>query len=77
MDRKAEALVDDMTTHGGKREGAGRKPTGTAKILVSKKLDRDIVEYLRTCENATAVIEELIRKSKGFREWQKQRDATA
>lgn len=58
-------------THGGKREGAGRKPSPDSKVAITKKLDREIVAYLQSCDNATAVIEEAIRRSKAFKEWQK------
>jgi hypothetical protein len=59
-----------MTTHGGSRPGAGRKPCPDGKkIPVTKKLSVDIVAYLQTCENATEAIEDSIRRSKGFKSW--------
>ena len=62
-----------MSSHGGKRDGAGRKPApeGTAKIPKTYKLSPEIVEYLATLDNATAAIEAAIIKSKGFREWRR------
>ena len=60
-------------THGGKRDGAGRKaaPEGTQKIPKTYKLSPEIVEYLSTLDNATAAIETALIKSKGFREWRR------
>lgn len=57
--------------HGGKRKGAGRKPApaGTIKVPRAMKIDPQIDEYLRQCENATEAIETAIRRSKAFREW--------
>jgi hypothetical protein len=62
-------------THGGKRDGAGRKPApeGTQKIAKTYKLSPEIVEYLATLDNATAAIEAAIIKSKGFREWRRKK----
>lgn len=56
---------------GGKRKGAGRKPApvGTVKMAYATKLEPQIVEYLRQCENAVKTIEETIKRSKAFREW--------
>jgi len=57
-------------THGGKRSGAGRPPTSTPnKIMVSKKLDPILVDYLKSQDNATDVLETAIRRSKHFRDW--------
>jgi hypothetical protein len=57
-------------THGGKREGAGRKPRPEArKVPMTIKIDRELAEYLGTIEGKTAAIEEALRRSKGFREW--------
>jgi len=56
---------------GGKRKGAGRKPApqGTVKVPYSMKLEPELVEYLRQCENATATMETALKRSKAFREW--------
>ncbi len=56
---------------GGKRKGAGRKPApaGTAKVPRAVKLDPQVDEYLRQCENATEAIETAVKRSKAFREW--------
>ena len=60
-------------SHGGKREGAGRKPApaGTVKVPMAIKVDPELREYLRSCENATAAIEEALRRSKLFRDWKR------
>lgn len=59
--------------HGGKREGAGRKPApeGTTKVPYATKLSPMIVEYLRQRANAAGTIESLVEKSKDYREWRK------
>lgn len=59
---------------GGPRPGSGRKPDPDRKVMISKKLDRTIVAYLKTRDNATAVIEDAITRSKAFREWRKKGD---
>jgi hypothetical protein len=58
-------------THGGKREGAGRKPApkGTQKVPYGTKLAPIVVEYLRQCKNASEAIDIAVRQSKSFREW--------
>jgi hypothetical protein len=58
-------------THGGKRDGAGRKPApeGTAKVPMTIKVEPELREYLRACANATATIEDALKRSKAFREW--------
>lgn len=56
--------------HGGKREGAGRKARpDERKIPLAIKLEVELSEYLASCENKTAAIEEALRRSNGFREW--------
>ena len=55
-------------THGGKREGAGRKPVeGSRNVPKSIKVSQEVAEYLT--EKGTGVIEDMIRRSKQFREW--------
>ena len=39
---------------GGKREGAGKKPTGPIKIKVAYSLAPDVVEYLRSITHSPA-----------------------
>jgi hypothetical protein len=58
-------------THGGKREGAGRKPApqGTHKIPYGTKLDPQVVAFLRQCENAAETIEQAIKQTKYFKYW--------
>lgn len=60
-------------THGGTRPGAGRKPIENPKVPITKKLDSEIVEYLKACDNATEAIEQAIKRSKSFREWRQNR----
>lgn len=56
---------------GGKRKGAGRKPApaGTAKVPMTIKVEPELREYLRSCENATEAIETALKRSKAFRDW--------
>ena len=60
-----------MNRRGGKRKGAGRKPApvGTAKVPYATKLEPQVVEYLRQCENAAETLETALKRSKAFREW--------
>lgn len=59
---------------GGKREGAGRNPApeGTAKVPYATKLEPQVVEYLRQCQNAAQTIEIAVKMSKEFRDWKTQ-----
>lgn len=70
---KGTGLIPSESNHGGKREGAGRKPApaGTAKVSYATKIDPLVVDYFRSRENAAKTIEETVRRSKEFREWLK------
>lgn len=60
--------------HGGKRDNAGRKPREDGKgrtVPKSIKVSQEVSEYLS--EYGTGLIEDMIRKSKAFREWLKSR----
>jgi len=64
-------------THGGAREGAGRKKMANAKRPVTFKLAVPIVEYLDTVPSKVAAVESAITESAGFRQWiGDSRDAT-
>lgn len=67
--------VANQPSRGGKREGAGRKvaPEGTAKVPYGTKLTPEVVEYLRQCKNAAKELDDMVRRSKQFREWSKSR----
>jgi hypothetical protein len=59
-------------SRGGKREGAGRKPRedGQGRVIPkSIKVSREVADYLS--EVGTGLIEDMLRKSKAFREWNK------
>ena len=60
---------------GGKRKGAGRKPAPdeTAKVPMAFKIEPELCEYLRSRENATAVVELALKRSKNFKEWKRGR----
>ena len=58
-----------MSSQGGKREGAGRKPSPDSRsVPKSIKVSRELADYL--AEHGTGIIENLIRKSKKFKVWQ-------
>lgn len=57
-------------SHGGKREGAGRKPRDDGKgrtVPKSIKVSQEIADYLS--EVGTGVIEDALRKTKAFKDW--------
>lgn len=57
-------------SHGGKRKGAGRKPSPErAKVPYGTKLEFEVVEYLRQCDNAAKTLEDAVKRSKAFKEW--------
>ena len=58
--------------HGGKREGAGRKPDPESRSIPrSIRVSRLVDQYLT--EHGTGQCEESIRRSKAFRDWVKSR----
>lgn len=62
-----------MTTHGGKRENAGRKPRPDGKgrtVPKSIKVSQEVADYLS--EVGTGIIEDAIRKTKAFKDWSTQ-----
>ena len=56
---------------GGKRTGAGRKPDPAAKKMVSLRLGRKVIAYLKTVENKTVTVETAVQKTKGYRSWKR------
>lgn len=61
-------------SHGGKREGAGRKPAPESrKRPLAMRIDPELAEYLSTVEDKTACIEDALRGTKRFREWKSSR----
>jgi hypothetical protein len=59
-------------THGGKREGAGRKPRTDGKgrtVPKSIKVSQEVADYLAAV--GTGVIEDALRKTKAFKDWAK------
>ena len=58
--------------HGGKREGAGRKPSPSGRsIQRSIRISRELDEYL--AQVGSGVLEDTVRKTKAFREWLQKR----
>jgi len=70
-------VVETHKQQGGKRKGAGCKPSPaeTTKVPMTIKVERELREYLRSCENATGAIETALKRSKAFRDWK--RDASS
>jgi hypothetical protein len=62
-------------TAGGKRPGAGRKPSpnGTTKISYATKLAPRIVEYLRASGNAAQTIEQAVERTPAYKKWAAER----
>ena len=58
-----------MSNHGGKRKGAGRKPSPTAKVAISARVSKEVAAFLAEQDNKSATIDETIRRSKAFRDW--------
>ncbi len=61
-----------MVSHGGKRENAGRKPREDGKgrtVPKSIKVSQEVADYLS--ENGTGLVEDAIRKTKAFKDWQR------
>jgi hypothetical protein len=59
------------SSHGGKREGAGRKASrGEAKVVTTINVTPELKAYLSQCEQSQSeVVEDAIRRTKAFREW--------
>ena len=53
------------------KQQAGYKPSpaGTTKVPMTIRVEPELREYLRTCENATEAIGQALRRTKDFREW--------
>jgi hypothetical protein len=57
-------------SHGGKRDGAGRKASPESRsIPKSIKVTRDVADYLE--HHGTGLIEDVIRKTRHFKQWLK------
>ena len=51
-----EVRGEELRTHGGKRQGAGRKLVGSApRASLSIRLDRDVYDALRQCAEVRGV----------------------
>ena len=57
---------------GGKRKGAGRKPgRHGAKVTLATRVSEDIKAFLESTGNASQTVEDVVRRSKAFRDWRK------
>jgi hypothetical protein len=59
--------------HGGSRKGSGRKPNEDGQgrsVPKSIKVSQEVADYL--AETGTGIIEDLVRKTKAFKEWRNQ-----
>ena len=66
-----------MSNHGGKRtpgkgKRLGRPPKENAKVAISGRVSPDVAEYLREV-GLSATVEQVVRRSKAFREWSQAR----
>jgi len=48
-------------------------PAGTVKVPMTIKVEPELREYLRLCENATEAIETALKRSKAFRDFKRER----
>lgn len=56
-----------MTGHGGKREGAGRKPSPSPLKPITTRLSQVDIDYLRTIDDKPSkAIRELIRRAQNM-----------
>ena len=55
-------------THGGRRNNAGRKKTGKARIPIGIHLPRIVARYLAE-HGITATIERAVTRTKHYRDW--------
>ena len=64
-----------VLNHGGKRDGAGRKPArGVRKDTLVLRVTPEIKQFLAEQEDsASNVVEDAIRRTRAFREWSKSR----
>ena len=61
-------------SQGGKREGAGRKPSPESrKRPLAMRIDPELAEYLDSVEDKTAAIEAALRNSIAFKEWKRRK----
>lgn len=60
----------EKTTHGGRREGAGRKPKNKEGVKrVAFKCSEDVYNILQIQDNKTAYIEAAIREKHRREQW--------
>lgn len=73
MDRIAKAQRKD--NRGGARPGAGRKPPSIPRVRISLRLSADLVDFAKAFSPSTAteIIEDTMRSSDAFKEWQRKR----
>ena len=53
----------------GKGKKIGRPADPNRKETISVSLPPEVREYLRTVDNVSSTVENIIRKTKAFREW--------
>lgn len=63
MEQLTFIKIRKQNTHGGKREGSGRKQ-GANQTAKTYRIDNDLLEYLNTKKNKNKFINDLIRSSK-------------
>lgn len=69
-----EKPTEKVAGHGGKREGAGRKPVNEKpKVPISARVSPEVKEYLDKTGNRSEAIELAVRKLVGFQAWERGR----
>lgn len=66
--------MNNESTHGGQRVGAGRKPkSGVKKQDISLYLMPETVEFLRSQASASETVDKIVQGSKAYKTWRKER----
>lgn len=58
-----------MTSHGGKRKGAGRKPAPDAKVNLPIRVPLDVRAFLESTGNMSQTVTDAVRRSRAYRDW--------
>lgn len=62
-----------MAKRGGRRPGAGRRPGKYgSQVPLTTGVSESVKAFLVSTGNASRSIEEIVRRTKAFREWQKE-----
>jgi len=67
------SVANQLRKHGGKRTAGpgkrmGRPPVENPKVAISARVTSEVAAYLRSCENASCLIDSVIRRTRAFRD---------